>query len=133
MGVIRYGHLHSFHSFFTQKLHSPHVSEKPSEPSMQENKIAKEGCLEGSKTASTKISSSNVGVPSSPGGGGMSSQLSFRSRTDSLIDYTPPMVGAAAGSTFYINKAGHIDYIILLKVNIFSIYIFHYFSTFIST
>ena len=40
----------------------------------------------------------------------------FRSRTDSLITYTPPAMAEAAGSTFYIRKNGHIDYIVLLKV-----------------
>ena len=49
--------------------------------------------------------------------GGFGNQPSFRSRTDSVIEYTPPVVGEAAGSTFYITKAGHIDYVVLLKVD----------------
>ena len=50
------------------------------------------------------------------GGRGIGSQPSFRSRTDSVIEYTPPMVGEAAGSTFYITKTGYLDYVVLLKV-----------------
>ena len=50
------------------------------------------------------------------GGRGFGNQPSFRSRTDSVIEYTPPMVGEAAGSTFYITKTGHLDYVVLLKV-----------------
>ena len=41
----------------------------------------------------------------------------YRSRTDSVIVYTPPCIGEAVGSTFYIKKNGHIDYYVLLKVN----------------
>ena len=40
----------------------------------------------------------------------------YRSRTDSDITYTPPSIGEAPGSTFYIRKNGHIDYLVLLKV-----------------
>ena len=40
----------------------------------------------------------------------------YRSRTDSVITYTPPSIGEAAGSTFYIRKNGQIDYLVLLKV-----------------
>ena len=41
----------------------------------------------------------------------------YRSRTDSVIVYTPPCIGEAVGSTFYIRKSGNIDYYVLLKVN----------------
>ena len=40
----------------------------------------------------------------------------YRSRTDSVIVYTPPCIGEAVGSTFYIRKNGFIDYYVLLKV-----------------
>ncbi len=43
--------------------------------------------------------------------------LSRRSRTDSLIIYTPPSVAEAAGATFYIKRSGEIDYVVLLKVS----------------
>lgn len=39
-----------------------------------------------------------------------------RSRTDSLVKYTPQNIGEAPGATFYINKKGGIDYNQLLKV-----------------
>uniref|UniRef100_A0A0K2T575 Uncharacterized protein n=1 Tax=Lepeophtheirus salmonis TaxID=72036 RepID=A0A0K2T575_LEPSM len=39
----------------------------------------------------------------------------FRSRTDSKIDYVVNGQMEAPGSTFYINKFGEIDYVILLK------------------
>merc|ERR1719225_421639 len=39
----------------------------------------------------------------------------YRSRTDSVITYTPPSIGEAPGSTFYIRKNGQIDYLVLLK------------------
>lgn len=39
-----------------------------------------------------------------------------RSRTDSLIVYTPPCIAEAVGSTFYIRKNGQMDYLVLLKV-----------------
>ena len=42
----------------------------------------------------------------------------YRSRTDSVITYTPPSIGEAPGSTFYIRKNGQIDYMVLLKVTI---------------
>ena len=61
--------------------------------------------------------STTGGGASSPTMGGFGNQPSFRSRTDSVIEYTPPVVGEAAGSTFYITKAGHIDYVVLLKVD----------------
>ena len=61
--------------------------------------------------------STTGGGVSSPTMGGFGNQPSFRSRTDSVIEYTPPVVGEAAGSTFYITKAGHIDYVVLLKVD----------------
>ena len=38
-----------------------------------------------------------------------------RSRTDSLVAYTPANIGEAPGATFYINKKGGIDYHQLLK------------------
>lgn len=41
-----------------------------------------------------------------------------RSLTDSLITYTPPSIGEAPGSTFYIRKNGQIDYLVLLKVRL---------------
>ena len=44
--------------------------------------------------------------------------LCRRSRTDSLIIYTPPSVAEAAGATFYIKRSGEVDYVVLLKVNI---------------
>ena len=97
-----------------------------SELPTQDNFIIKDTSSDHGKSFSSKVvitatpssPSSNAGGLSSPGegGGGSSRQPSFRSRTDSLIEYTPPVVGEAAGSTFYINKAGHIDYVILLKV-----------------
>ena len=40
-----------------------------------------------------------------------------RSRTDSRIIYTPPSIGEAPGSTFYIRKNGQMDYMVLLKVS----------------
>ena len=40
----------------------------------------------------------------------------YRSRTDSVIVYTPPSIGEAVGSTFYIRKNGCIDYYVQLKV-----------------
>ena len=52
-----------------------------------------------------------------PSGAG-ASLPAFRSRTDSVIEYTPPSVGEAAGSTFYINKNGNVDYVVLLKVSL---------------
>ena len=42
--------------------------------------------------------------------------LCRRSRTDSLIIYTPPSVAEAAGATFYIKRSGEVDYVVLLKV-----------------
>lgn len=39
-----------------------------------------------------------------------------RSRTDSLISYTPTTVAEAPGATFYISRKGEIDYVVLLKV-----------------
>ena len=92
--------------------------------------MPKEGIDENGKVipapfSSTKPPSSPIVAVGtvSPGSGGIGSQLSFRSRTDSVIEYTPPMVGEAAGSTFYITKAGHIDYVQLLKVTVFLIWI----------
>ena len=61
--------------------------------------------------------STTGGGANSPIMGGFGNQPSFRSRTDSVIEYTPPVVGEAAGSTFYITKVGHIDYVVLLKVD----------------
>ena len=66
---------------------------------------------------SKPLASTTGGGANSPTMGGFGNQPSFRSRTDSVIEYTPPVVGEAAGSTFYITKAGHIDYVVLLKVN----------------
>ena len=51
----------------------------------------------------------------------------YRSRTDSLITYTPPSIAEAPGSTFYIRKNGQIDYLVLLKVR-YSNYLFGRFS-----
>ena len=48
----------------------------------------------------------------------------YRSRTDSVILYTAPSIGEAAGSTFYIRKNGHIDYNVLLKV--FKFFMLHF-------
>ena len=42
--------------------------------------------------------------------------LSRRSRTDSIIVYTPPSITEAPGSTFYIKRSGELDYVVLLKV-----------------
>ena len=106
------------------------MPEKVGEQGLQETKIVKDVAMESTKSVQPLVShtkpssSSTAGGPSSPGGGGISSQISFRSRTDSVIEYTPPMVGEAAGSTFYITKAGHIDYVVLLKVNLFSMFLF---------
>ena len=66
---------------------------------------------------SKPLASTTGGGAGSPTMGGFGNQPSFRSRTDSVIEYTPPVVGEAAGSTFYITKAGHIDYVVLLKVD----------------
>ena len=95
-----------------------------------DTKVSKEVSLEGSKpvTASTPYSKSSssaaAAVSSSPsGGGGNERHPSFRSRTDSVIEYTPPMVGEAAGSTFYITKTGYLDYVVLLKVSYFNLLI----------
>ena len=44
--------------------------------------------------------------------------LSRRSRTDSIIIYTPPSITEAPGSTFYIKRSGELDYVVLLKVNL---------------
>ena len=44
--------------------------------------------------------------------------LCRRSRTDSIIIYTPPTITEAPGSTFYIKRSGEMDYVVLLKVNI---------------
>ena len=107
------------------------MPEKVGEQGLQETKIVKDVAMESTKSVQPLVShtkpssSSTAGGPSSPGGGGISSQISFRSRTDSVIEYTPPMVGEAAGSTFYITKAGHIDYVVLLKVNLFSMFLFN--------
>ena len=70
------------------------------------------------KLPSSFCSTSTSGANGSgcDGGRGFGNQPSFRSRTDSVIEYTPPMVGEAAGSTFYITKTGHLDYVVLLKV-----------------
>ena len=85
--------------------------EKLSEQNLQETKLGKESSKSASSTITKPLSSSTAGGPSSP-------VVGFRSRTDSVIEYAPPMVGETAGSTFYITKAGHIDYIVLLKVKI---------------
>ena len=66
---------------------------------------------------SKPLANTTGGGANSPTMGGFGNQPSFRSRTDSVIEYTPPVVGEAAGSTFYITKAGHIDYVVLLKVD----------------
>ena len=95
------------------------------ESKITDTKISKEVNVEGSipgitSTPYSKPSSSAAAAAvgsSSSGGGGISSQPSFRSRTDSVIEYTPPMVGEAAGSTFYITKTGYLDYVVLLKVS----------------
>ena len=42
--------------------------------------------------------------------------LCRRSRTDSIIVYTPPSITEAPGSTFYIKRSGELDYVVLLKV-----------------
>ena len=102
-----------------------------------DTKISKDANIEGSKpsitaTSHSKTTSSSCGVGASSnsgaggtsggagsggdGGRGIGNQPSFRSRTDSVIEYTPPMVGEAAGSTFYITKTGYLDYVVLLKV-----------------
>ena len=39
-----------------------------------------------------------------------------RSRTDSLIRYTPTTQAEAPGATFYVDKKGDLDYVVLLKV-----------------
>jgi hypothetical protein len=44
--------------------------------------------------------------------------LCRRSRTDSIIIYTPPTITEAPGSTFYIKRSGEMDYVVLLKVNV---------------
>ncbi len=49
-------------------------------------------------------------------GGGKFPPPFNRSRTDSTIIYTPPSIGEAPGSTFYIKKSGQMDYLVLLKV-----------------
>ena len=54
---------------------------------------------------------------STVGGQNPKSRTLFRSRTDSVITYTPPSIGEAPGSTFYIRKNGQIDYLVLLKVS----------------
>ena len=49
--------------------------------------------------------------------------LCRRSRTDSLIIYTPPSVAEAAGATFYIKRSGEVDYVVLLKVKDFKVHL----------
>ena len=46
--------------------------------------------------------------------------LCRRSRTDSIIVYTPPSITEAPGSTFYIKRSGELDYVVLLKVPFYS-------------
>ena len=71
--------------------------------------------------ATVEEGSSKSSNQQGPGGcqpsGAGASLPAFRSRTDSVIEYTPPSVGEAAGSTFYINKNGNVDYVVLLKVS----------------
>ncbi len=43
----------------------------------------------------------------------------YRSRTDSLITYTPTTAAEAPGATFYIDRRGELDYVVLLKVGRF--------------
>jgi len=47
--------------------------------------------------------------------------LTRRSRTDSIVVYTPPSITEAPGSTFYIKRSGEIDYVVLLKVRKYDI------------
>ena len=75
---------------------------------------------------SKPLANTTGGGANSPTMGGFGNQPSFRSRTDSVIEYTPPVVGEAAGSTFYITKAGHIDYVVLLKVDNSYGVVYHY-------
>ena len=103
---------------------------EPTETKINDTKISKDSGHEAIKPGTSRNSLSKA-TPSSIGGAtsssgangsggdcgrGIGSQPSFRSRTDSVIEYTPPMVGEAAGSTFYITKTGHLDYVVLLKV-----------------
>lgn len=41
-----------------------------------------------------------------------------RSRTDSTIRYTPTTQAEAPGATFYVDKKGDLDYVVLLKVGV---------------
>ena len=77
------------------------------------NATVEEGC-------SSKSSNQQgpAGWCQQPSGAGGAVLPAFRSRTDSVIEYTPPSVGEAAGSTFYINKNGNVDYVVLLKVSL---------------
>ena len=76
------------------------------------NATVEEGCS--SKSSNQQGPAGGCQQP--PGAGG-AVLPAFRSRTDSVIEYTPPSVGEAAGSTFYINKNGNVDYVVLLKVS----------------
>ena len=40
-----------------------------------------------------------------------------RSRTDSIIRYTPTTQAEAPGATFYVDRKGDLDYVVLLKVS----------------
>ena len=44
--------------------------------------------------------------------------LPYRSRTDSTISYGAGATPEAPGATFYINRKGEMDLVVLLKVNI---------------
>ena len=83
----------------------------------QDTKIDQGKQVSSCSPQSKPLANTTGGGANSPTMGGFGNQPSFRSRTDSVIEYTPPVVGEAAGSTFYITKAGHIDYVVLLKVD----------------
>ena len=61
-------------------------------------------------------SSATVQPPSSSGGQSQGRPPFYRSRTDSLITYTPTTAAEAPGATFYIDRKGELDYVVLLKV-----------------
>ena len=55
-------------------------------------------------------------APAAEESGASASGPKHRSRTDSLVSYSPSGAGEAGGSTFYTNKKGEINYVQLLKV-----------------
>ena len=74
--------------------------------------------------SATAPSGSNAGAASEAAAAGASSTSGrrapppfCRSRTDSLIRYTPTTQAEAPGATFYVDKKGDLDYVVLLKVS----------------